>query len=117
MSLEAMVERLDRRNRTLTWFCGVLFTAWLLTVSSMGYQARAAGTQTPKGPVSPGTSDFLRVRGIVVVDEKGTERIWIGAPVTHPLNVGKRHPRGGKASGIVLLDEEGNLRSGYLTTN
>jgi len=117
MSLEAMVERLDRRNRILTWFCGAMFTAWLLTVSSMGYQAHAAGSQTPKGAVSPGTDGFLRVRGIVVVDEKGTERVWIGAPVPDPLIMGKRHPRGGNASGIVLLDEEGNERSGYLTTN
>jgi hypothetical protein len=115
MSLEAMVVRLDRRNRWLTWFCGLLFTAWLLTISSMGYQAQAAAPQLPKGAVSPGTSDYLRVRGIVVVDEKGTERVWIGAPVPDPLIMGKRHPRGGKASGIVLLDEEGNERSGYVT--
>jgi hypothetical protein len=115
MSIEAIVVRLDRRNRRLTWFCGVLLTGWLLTISSLGLQAQAADPQVQTGAVSPGTAGFLRVRGIVVVDEKGTERIWIGAPVPDPLIMGKRHPRGGKAHGIVLCDEEGNERSGYVT--
>jgi hypothetical protein len=114
MSPDELLLCLDRRNRRLTFFCALLLTIWLLTMSSMGYRALASGAQA-KGAKSPGTSEFLRVRGIVVVDEKGTERVWIGAPVPDPLIMGKRHPRGGKASGIVMCDEEGNERSGYVT--
>jgi hypothetical protein len=57
----------------------------------------------------------LRVRGLVVVDENGTERVQIGAPLPGPLALGKRHKRQGVVSGILLMDAEGNERSGYVT--
>ncbi len=66
---------------------------------------------------SPDQEKILRVRGIAVVDENGTERVWIGAPVPEPLILGKRFPRGGKMSGIILFDKEGNERSGYCTSD
>lgn len=66
---------------------------------------------------SESNSDTLRLRKLVIVDEKGVERVIIGAPVPDPIMLGKRFPRGGKASGILLFDEEGNERSGYITTD
>ena len=33
------------------------------------------------------------------------------------MTLGKRFSRGGKSSGILLFDEEGNERSGYVTTD
>lgn len=59
--------------------------------------------------------EILKVRGLVVVDGNGTERVWIGAPVPDPPVVGKRINRDGTASGILLFDAEGNERSGYVT--
>lgn len=61
--------------------------------------------------------EILRVRGLVVVDENGTERVWIGAPVPEPLSLGKRLNRGGSMAGILLFDQEGNERSGYVTSD
>ena len=62
-------------------------------------------------------SDMLRVRQIVIVDEKGTERVWIGAPVPDPIIQGQRQKRSGPVSGIILLDAKGNERGGYVTSD
>jgi len=45
-------------------------------------QARSAG-------------DILTVRGLIVVDEKGVERVRIGSPLPGPMINGKREPRQG----------------------
>lgn len=59
---------------------------------------------------------ILRVRGLVIVDENNTERVWIGAPAAQPLIMGKRINRGDDSfSGILLFDEQGTERSGYGT--
>jgi hypothetical protein len=57
------------------------------------------------------------LRRLAIVDEKGTERVVLGAPVPEPITLGKGFSRGGKSSGILLFDEEGNERSGYVTTD
>jgi hypothetical protein len=57
----------------------------------------------------------LRVRGLIVTDDKGVERVIIGAPLPDPPILGKRIDRGDKANGILLLDKDGNERSGYAT--
>ena len=62
-------------------------------------------------------SDVLRVHQIVIVDEKGTERVWIGAPVPDPIVQGQRQKRSGPVSGIILLDAKGNERAGYVTSD
>jgi len=64
-----------------------------------------------------GATDNLRVRQITVVDAKGTERVWIGAPVPDPINQGRRVPRNGAVSGIILLDAKGNERGGFVTSD
>jgi len=61
--------------------------------------------------------EVLRVREITVVDAKGTERVWTGAPVPDPIGWGKRSKRAAPASGIVLLDAKGDERSRYLTSD
>lgn len=61
--------------------------------------------------------DVLRVRGLVVVDEKGVERVRIGAPVPNPVIKGKQYPRKAPVSGMILYDPEGNERGGLSTTD
>jgi hypothetical protein len=65
----------------------------------------------------PGITEHLRVRQITVVDAKGTERIWIGAPVPEPIVQGKRLKRSDSISGVVLLDGNGNERAGFATSD
>jgi hypothetical protein len=62
---------------------------------------------------------ILKVRGIVVVDSLGLERVIIGAHLPEPnLEKGYRVAARGKAgsvSGIMLYDHEGQERGGYVT--
>ena len=95
------IQRLERSIRLVT-------TGWLLSVLvfvACGWTFRQQ------------QSDTLRVRQIVIVDDKGTERVWIGAPVPDPIIQGQRQKRQGPVSGIVLLDAKGNERGGYVTSD
>jgi len=94
-------QRLERKVRGLTFACILS----VLIVVACGWTFRQ---QQP---------DVLRVRQIVIVDEKGTERVWIGAPVPDPIVQGQRQKRSGPVSGIILLDAKGNERGGYVTSD
>lgn len=59
--------------------------------------------------------EILTVRGLVVVDEKGVERVRLGAPLPDPIVEGKRAPRQGVVSGILIFDADGDERGGYVT--
>ena len=95
------IKRLERRVSVLT--ACLIFTAAAFAI--VGLRAQPAVTES------------LRVRQITVVDAKGTERLWIGAPVPDPIFQGKRVSRSGPVSGVVLLDANGNERSGYVTSD
>ena len=68
-----------------------------------------AGATTDK-PDKP--AEVLRVRKLVVVDEKGAERVVIAAQVPDPQIGGKRSPRRSPAAGIQFNDASGNERGG-----
>lgn len=108
--LERAVRALERRNHRLTLSAAGLFALNVAIVLFILFS---------RGPAAaaPSRDQVLRVRGISVVDANGTERVRIGAPVPEPLILGKRFPRGGDMSGIILSDEEGNERSGYCTSD
>ncbi|MGA2002037.1 MAG: hypothetical protein ABSG70_01570 [Terriglobales bacterium] len=59
----------------------------------------------------------LRVRELAVVDERGTERVLLAAPLPEPMGKeGKRGTRGGGTlSGIIIADATGTERGGYAT--
>jgi len=59
----------------------------------------------------------LRVRQLAVVDEHGTERVLIGAPLPDPMILGKRHRRDGPVSGLIIADSTGTERGGYVTSD
>jgi hypothetical protein len=59
----------------------------------------------------------LRVRELAVVDEHGTERVLIAAPLPDPMIAGKRQHRGGVVSGIIIADATGTERGGYVTAH
>jgi hypothetical protein len=52
--------------------------------------------------------DVLRVRGLIVVDEQGHERVMIGAPVPSAAGTGRRSPM----AGIAINDDAGRQRFG-----
>lgn len=108
--LSDSIKSLERKNR---WLTLVVFFSFVIGFAYFLWQPAVNAHSSD----SEYQEKILRVRGIVVVDENGTERVWIGAPVPEPLILGKRFPRGGSMSGIILFDEEGNERSGYCTSN
>lgn len=108
--LKDSIKALERKNRRLTLIAFFIFV--LAAVSFLRQMPFMANDSEDAE-----SENILRVRGIVVIDENGTERVWIGAPVPEPLILGKRFPRGGNMSGIILFDEEGNERSGYCTSD
>jgi hypothetical protein len=95
------IQRLERRIKLVT-------VGWLLSVLVL---AACGWTFRPQQP------GMLRVRQIVIVDEKGTERVWIGAPVPDPIIQGQRQKRQGPVSGVIVLDAKGNERGGYVTSD
>lgn len=62
---------------------------------------------------------ILKVRGLVVVDSLGIERVILGAPLpTAQSSMGNRlYPRekGTSVYGVMLYDAEGQERGGYVT--
>ena len=62
--------------------------------------------------------DVLRVRGLIVEDANGVERVRLGAPLPDPVGTdGKRHPRRGVISGLLISDAKGTERGGYVTAD
>lgn len=63
------------------------------------------------------SDQILQVRGLVVTDSLGRERVIIGAPLPPAQSIGYRFYRGNdsEVSGIMLYDHEGQERSGYVT--
>src|SRR5271154_6041389 len=59
----------------------------------------------------------LRVRELAVVDERGTERVLIAAPLPDPMIAGTRHKRDGAVSGMIIADATGTERGGYGTAD
>jgi hypothetical protein len=112
------VSKLERQNRRLTWSFRILLGLWVTTLSASAFLHNAtAGIKDAKTDSAITQNSVLRVRGLVVVDENGTERVQIGAPLPNPLGLGKRSKRMGAVSGILLMDDEGNERSGYVTSD
>lgn len=119
MDWKTAVTALERRNRrlsrwlyalTLLWSGSIILT--LLTGTSPLHAAQSSNANV----ATTDKNGILRVHGLVIVDNRGTERVWIGGAIPDALEFGKRHLRSGSAAGILLLDEEGNERSGYLTS-
>lgn len=80
----------------------------------MGHASRLVAADK-SSPVLTLPDSILRVRGLIVVDRRGTERVWIGAPLPDPVLLGQRSKRGDPVSGILIFDAEGNERGGYVT--
>ncbi|NIM02069.1 MAG: hypothetical protein GTN89_15065 [Acidobacteria bacterium] len=59
--------------------------------------------------------DILRVAEIVIVDNNGVDRVRLSGQLPDAVINGKSIPRGEKAAGILLYDDTGQERGGYVT--
>ena len=103
--LEALERRVQRQERWVRISIG----GWILlgVLAVCGFRIQSKTEQT--GPTS------LKVSELVVVDSKGVERVRIGGDLPDAVYNGKRVPRGGKAAGVLLYDDTGRERGGYVT--
>jgi hypothetical protein len=96
LDAQSTLQVLEGRTRKLERRLGFAICGWLLTV---GVVLVSAWTWQSKSE----TVDILRARQIVIVDEKGRERILLGAPV--PKVAGRK--RQDDATGMLVLGEDG----------
>jgi hypothetical protein len=96
-----MSEQLDALQRRVSGLeCRVVLPAICcaaLTIFLLLFGARGV----VKAAAQP---EMLTVKRLAVVDEKGTERVVIAAPLPDPIIRGKRAKRDGPASGILIFD-------------
>ena len=63
------------------------------------------------------SNEVLKVRGLVLTDSTGVERVIIGTHLPPPQSFGYRFYRGDNSgvSGVMRYDHEGQERGGYVT--
>jgi len=106
--LMARLESLERANRRLTRiliFTVVAAGAYTLMPLRASYLAHAQQSRP----------DVLEVRELRVMDSRGIERVKIAGNLPDPIIQGKRVPRQGAVAGVLIFDEDGDERGGYVT--
>lgn len=82
-----------------------------MCVSNLGRPETVAAQTVPE------KDGVLRVRGLVVEDQSGHERLRLGAPLPDPIVRGVRRKRSGAVSGLLIADANGNERGGFVTAD
>jgi len=104
--LEALERRIRRQERWLRLsICGWIGLG-VLTICAFKIQSKPEQTAGPSS---------LKVSELIVVDQKGVERVRIGGDLPDAVYNGKKVPRGSKAAGVLLYDSLGRERGGYVT--
>jgi hypothetical protein len=106
-AVEVKAARLERWLR----FTAIAWLATLaLFLASASFPIPRAGAQATKGTTD---RDVVRARRFVVVDENGSERIVIAAPLPDPLVNGQvRKRRTAVSAGVQFKDSDGTERGG-----
>lgn len=104
------IAALDRRISQLKKYVMALALLWagttgLWLMKTSPFVVRAAQPES------------LTVKRLAVVDQKGTERVVISAPLPEPMINGKREKRDNPVSGMLIFDPKGNERGGYVTSD
>lgn len=100
------IARLERRNRLLAAWSVVITALAIAMPLTYSFGLKVAAQDKPK---------MLSVSELAVVDGRGKVRVRIGAQLPDAVVNGKTLPRGQKIAGILLYDETGQERSGYVT--
>jgi hypothetical protein len=117
--LQHEVRRLRRGYRAqglflLTALAAIVVLSLIVFGSPKPVAAQATPTAAQPAPNKDGV---LHVRGLVVEDQSGHERLRLGAPLPDPMIHGVRQKRQGAVSGLLISDPNGNERGGYVTSD
>ena len=82
-----------------------------MAIALLGRPQPVAAQSTPE------KDGILHVRGLVVEDQSGHERLRLGAPLPDPMVHGVRRKRSGAVSGLLISDAAGNERGGFVTAD
>jgi hypothetical protein len=72
-----------------------------------GMSSRSLMPMPVQAQVQPDKDGILRVRGLIVEDRNGHERVRLGAPLPDPMIHGVRYKRSGDISGLLISDAAG----------
>jgi hypothetical protein len=108
---DEMIQALDQCER-LTRRLRMMLALNLLALPFVGLLVFGGFTSRHPGPL---LTDSLRVREVVIVDAKGVERVRLGTHLPDAVINGRRVSRGEDAAGILLYDDLGQERGGYVT--
>src|SRR5579864_1806727 len=105
--LRSEVQRLTQSHRTQRiLLLTALAVIAALTITALAHP-RSVAAQT-----APEKDGILHVRGLVVEDQNGHERLRLGAPLPDPIVHGVRKKRQGAVSGLLISDANGDERGG-----
>lgn len=106
---------LETKVVTLQRLCIVLSTLVVVLLSVELFEF-VASSRTVQASTTP---DVMRVRQLIVVDDKGVERVIVAGSLPGQWQNGKvntrRVTRPFKQGGILIFDKDGVERGGYLT--
>lgn len=108
-NLAARISEQERALKTLRARLRFTIIALVVMATIAVPSIVGADRQTDKGLAS------LRLKELVIVDEKGLIRVLLSADVPDAVVDGRSIPRGERAAGIILYDDTGRERSGYVT--
>lgn len=85
-------------------------------LGSIAMIALLAGFAVPRSSTKVFAVDTLRVSEVAVVDEHGVVRARLGGNLPDATTrAGRPIPRGDKAAGLLIYDDRGAERGGYVT--
>lgn len=106
--LEIQQTRFNHARTGQTPLVVAVVVATLLSMAAFAAVAFGGGGSNEQLP-------SLRVKELVIVDDAGTIRLRLTADAPDAVVNGRRIPRGEKAAGIILYDDMGRERGGYVT--
>src|ERR1051325_11141061 len=104
----ARLTTLERSNRRLQLVLVAIVTL-LLPLVLLGLRPQSAASGTFQ------IADSIRVRQVIVVDSAGTVRARLGSHLPDAVIDGRRMYRGEEIAGLLIYDDGGAERGGYVT--
>ncbi|MGZ3360173.1 MAG: hypothetical protein ACXU84_12645 [Xanthobacteraceae bacterium] len=109
--LEERVQACEQENARLRKQLSRQNSLWMTALLLV-----AGGGAIASGSVKQAISDSIKAREIVVVDANGTVRARLGGDLPDAIMAnGRVAKRGSKAAGLMIYDEQGIERGGYVT--
>jgi len=111
------LHRLEKDNRRLHRFVRLASIAVSATVvlGFAGYRGQDSTARLREALLGP--DSVLQLRGLQIVDARGTTRVRLGAPLPGVIVGGKEMKRVAPLSGMLVMDADGDERGGFAASD